>query len=54
MKLIPPEIMAEHRAAAAIAAERPISRTAAVVIMLIWIASVALLGWLGDRYWTRH
>src|ERR1700756_3350570 len=32
VKLIPPEIMAEHRAAAAIASERPISRAAAAVI----------------------
>jgi uncharacterized protein DUF1232 len=34
VKLIPPEIMAESRAAAARAAERPVSRTAAVVIAL--------------------
>src|SRR6185436_10555723 len=39
VQLIPPEIMAEHRAAAAIVAERPVSRGAAVVIVLIWIAS---------------
>src|ERR1700747_2299459 len=36
VKLIPPEIMAEHRAAAAIASERPTSRMAAAVIALIW------------------
>jgi uncharacterized membrane protein YkvA (DUF1232 family) len=52
VKLIPPEIMAEHRAAAAIASERPISRIAAVVIVLIWIASMALVGWLGYRYFV--
>ncbi len=46
MKLIPPEIMAEHRAAAAIAAERPISRTAAGVILLIWIAPMRWSGGL--------
>ena len=50
--LIPPEIMAEHRAAAAITSERPISRTAAAVIALIWIASMALVGWLGYRYFV--
>src|ERR1700675_3206627 len=50
VKLIPPEIMAEHRAAAAIASEKPISRTAAAVIIAIWIASMALVGWLGYRY----
>jgi uncharacterized membrane protein YkvA (DUF1232 family) len=46
VKLIPPDIMAEHRATAAIASERPISRVAAVVIVLLWIGSMALVGWL--------
>ncbi len=54
VKLIPPEIMAEHRAAAAIASERPMSRTGAAVIVVIWIASMALVGWLGYRYWVRR
>ncbi|OLL29179.1 hypothetical protein BTH42_24085 [Burkholderia sp. SRS-W-2-2016] len=50
VKLIPADIMAEHRAAAALAAQRPVSRAAAVVIGLIWAASVALTVWLGYRY----
>src|SRR6476660_8787566 len=50
VKLIPPEIMAEHRAAAALASERPMSRTGAAVIVVIWIASMALVGWLAYRY----
>ena len=53
VKLIPPEIMAEHRAAAAIAAERPMSRIAAAVIVFIWVASIALVGWLGYHYWQK-
>src|SRR6187549_1759745 len=52
VKLIPPEIMAKHRAAAALASERPISRVAAAMIVIIWIASMALVGWLGYRYWV--
>src|ERR1700674_698330 len=52
VKLIPPEIMAEHRAAAAMAAERPMSRIAATVIVVIWIASMALVAWLAYRYWV--
>ena len=52
VKLIPPEIMAEHRATAAVAAERPISRVAAVVIVLLWIASMALVGWLIYRHFN--
>ncbi len=52
VKLVPPEVMAEHRAQAALAAARPVSRVAAVVIGLIWAASVALSAWLGYRYWS--
>ena len=54
MKLIPPEIMAEHRAAADIASEKPMSLTAAVVIVIVWIASMAFVGLLGYRYWVRR
>src|SRR6188472_1691541 len=50
VKLIPPTVMAEHRVAAASAAERPVSRTAAVVIAFIWIASIALIGWMACKY----
>ncbi len=52
IRLIPPEIMAEHRELAAAALERPVSRTAAVVIACIWIASVALVAWLAYRYFA--
>jgi uncharacterized membrane protein YkvA (DUF1232 family) len=52
VKLIPPEIMAEHRAAAALAQDRPVSRTAAVVIVGVWAVSAALALWLGYR-WFR-
>jgi uncharacterized membrane protein YkvA (DUF1232 family) len=49
VKLIPTEVMTESRAAAALA-ERPVSRTAAAVIALIWIASIVLTGWFAWRY----
>lgn len=49
IRLIPPEIMAEHRDLAAAAQDQPISRTAAVVISCIWAASVALCAWLVYR-----
>jgi len=39
--------MAEHQAAAAVAAERPVSRAAAVAIAFIWISSIALGGGSG-------
>jgi uncharacterized membrane protein YkvA (DUF1232 family) len=50
VRLIPPEIMAEHRDLAAAAQERPISRVAAIVIASIWAASVALAGWIAYHY----
>ncbi|MDH3239852.1 MAG: YkvA family protein [Alphaproteobacteria bacterium] len=52
VKLIPPEIMAQHREAAAAAQQRPTSREAVVVIACIWAASLGLLGWLFYR-WFR-
>jgi uncharacterized membrane protein YkvA (DUF1232 family) len=52
VKLIPPDIMAEHRATAATTSERPISRVAAVVIVLLWIGSMALVGWLIYRHFV--
>lgn len=52
VRMIPPEVMAEHRAAAALAGERPVSRIAAVVIACIWIVSIALTAWLGYRYFA--
>jgi uncharacterized membrane protein YkvA (DUF1232 family) len=51
VRLIPPEIMAENRAAAALCAERPISRTAGIAIVLVWAASIALAGWVVYRYY---
>ena len=53
VQLIPPEIMAEHRATAAVASERPVSRSGAVVIVLIWAASIAIIAWLGYRFFGR-
>lgn len=46
IKLIPPAIMAEHRATAAAAEGRPVSRAGAVAIVTIWLASAILLTWL--------
>ena len=53
IKLIPPEIMAEHRALAVSAQDRPISRIAGGVIALIWALSIGLMGWFGYRYLRR-
>ena len=53
VRLIPPEIMAEHRELAAAAQERPISPVAGIVIMAIWLSCVTLLGWLVYRHFQR-
>lgn len=49
VKLIPPELMAEHRELAAVAQERPVSRIAAAVVACLWIASAGLVVWLVFR-----
>jgi len=54
VKLIPPEIMTEHRAAAARAAEQPASRAAAVAVVCIWIVAIALAGWAAYLYLGPH
>jgi len=50
--LIPAPLMAEFRARAATLAAKPRSTTAAVVIVLIWIAATILVGWWFWRWWT--
>jgi hypothetical protein len=50
VQLIPPEIMAEHRATPAMASERPVSHSGAAVIVLIWFASIVIISWLGYRF----
>lgn len=49
LKLIPPEIIAEHRASAAAAQGRPVSYAAAIVIVVVWAASIVVAAWLCYR-----
>jgi uncharacterized membrane protein YkvA (DUF1232 family) len=44
-RLIPAPLLEEHRAQAALISERPTSRTAAIVIVAIWLAAIALSTW---------
>jgi uncharacterized membrane protein YkvA (DUF1232 family) len=48
--LLPPEHLAELRVKAAEMAERPVSRLAAVIFILIWVAAIAFSGYLGWQY----
>jgi uncharacterized membrane protein YkvA (DUF1232 family) len=45
VKLIPPEIMTEHRSLAAAAQDRPVSRATAIVIGVIWVVCALIAGW---------
>jgi uncharacterized membrane protein YkvA (DUF1232 family) len=50
LMLIPADVMAESRAAATAAAERPTSRIGAIVIVTVWVAAIGFIGWLVCRY----
>jgi uncharacterized membrane protein YkvA (DUF1232 family) len=50
IKLIPPEIMAEHRALASAAQDRPVSNAAAAIIVAVWILAISLTAWISYRY----
>ena len=50
IRLIPPDIMAEHRAVAAAARRRPVNRVAGALVITAWIAAASLIGWRLERY----
>jgi uncharacterized membrane protein YkvA (DUF1232 family) len=50
VKLIPPDIMAEHRATALAADHRPVSRIGAAAIVAVWLLLLGLSAWLAYRY----
>ncbi len=50
IRLIPPALLAEHRARATEEAKRPVSRLGAAVIIIIWLAlAFLILFWLFKR-----
>ncbi len=49
VKLIPADILAEHRASAAAVAERPVSRAGAAAIIVIWVLTATLAAVLTAR-----
>jgi len=51
IKLIPEDVMREYRAMAGAAAQRPVSKAAAIVIVALWISGTAVLGWMAFVYW---
>ncbi len=45
VRLVPPDVMAEHRAAAIRAEGRPTSRVGAAIVVAVWLMSAGLLLW---------
>jgi uncharacterized membrane protein YkvA (DUF1232 family) len=52
VRLIPPDVMAEHRAAASVAIDKPSSKAGAAVIVAIWLLLATLAGWVTYRLLT--
>jgi uncharacterized membrane protein YkvA (DUF1232 family) len=50
VKLIPPEVLAEHRARAAAVQDRPVSIAAAAAIVVVWLAALVLTALAVRRY----
>jgi uncharacterized membrane protein YkvA (DUF1232 family) len=48
--LIPEGIMAECRARADLAAERPVSRTTMTIIIALWLVGAVAMGWVFHAY----
>jgi uncharacterized membrane protein YkvA (DUF1232 family) len=46
VRMIPPHVMAEHRALADAAQHRPVSKAAAMVIVAVWILTLTLTAWM--------
>ena len=53
VRLIPPEVMAEHRANAESLGRRPTTKAGAVAIVTIWILLAAAAGWATYRFISR-
>jgi uncharacterized membrane protein YkvA (DUF1232 family) len=49
VRMIPPDLMAEHRRLADAAQHRPVSRAAAAIIVVVWFAALALTAWTAMR-----
>jgi uncharacterized membrane protein YkvA (DUF1232 family) len=53
VSLIPGEVMAECRAKADAAGQRPVSRAGMIAIVVVWIIAAMIFGWIGYIVWSR-
>jgi uncharacterized membrane protein YkvA (DUF1232 family) len=51
LRLIPADVLAEHRAAAAAMATQPVSRAGAAIVIAVWAVVLALAAWWAWRMW---
>jgi uncharacterized membrane protein YkvA (DUF1232 family) len=54
VRMISPDVMAEHRACASLAATKPVSKIGAALIIVIWLLLAIVAGWLAVRFFLRH
>jgi uncharacterized membrane protein YkvA (DUF1232 family) len=54
VRLIPDEVMAECRAKADTAGQRPVSRAGMIAIIVAWIVAAMTFGWIGYVAWSRR
>ena len=54
VRLVPPDLMAEHRATAAKAEGKPISRAGAAFVVAVWFLAAGALIWLSDMAARAH
>jgi uncharacterized membrane protein YkvA (DUF1232 family) len=52
--MLPAEVLADSRSAAAEIIDRPVSRLAAIVIVAIWLASIILVAWIIFGYFAHR
>jgi uncharacterized membrane protein YkvA (DUF1232 family) len=53
LRLIPAEVMAEHRARALAAPAAAVGIVGAIAIVALWLSAITLTAWLGYRHLTR-
>jgi len=53
VSLIPEQVMAEYRAIANTAGQRPRSKAGAIAIVAAWMIAAGMLGWAGYCRWGR-
>ena len=53
VRLIPAELIAELRAAAETVRDRPTSKGAVVIIVVVWVLAIAGSAWLAARWYYR-